>query len=92
MHIPAIIDCPPIIGDPEGPIPTDVVDTKFPVEAYLWTLCVMNARHCQSTIFPVTLMQMKELNEYENTYQSYLTACASDGPHPPHSLLPSLAS
>ena len=35
MHIPAIIDCPPIIGDPEGPIPTDVVDTKFPVEAYL---------------------------------------------------------
>ena len=38
------------------------------------------------------LMQMKELNEYENTYQSYLTACASDGPHPPHSLLPSLAS
>ena len=39
-----------------------------------------------------TLMQMKEVNEYENTYQSYLTACASDGPHPPHSLLPSLAS
>ena len=35
MHIPVIIDCPPIIGDPEGPIPTVVVDTKFPVEAYL---------------------------------------------------------
>ena len=37
-------------------------------------------------------MQLKELNKYENTYQSYLTACASDGPHPRHSLLPSLAS
>ena len=37
-------------------------------------------------------MQLKERTKYENTYQSYLTACASDGPHPRHSLLPLLAS